>query len=90
MIKPDAVANGHIGSITNDIQRLLTSETAGESYALQQSTSFYNCLMGSTNPAEAADGTIRQKYAKSIDTNAVHGSESDENAQMKGNFFPTS
>src|SRR6195952_2551244 len=44
-------------------------------------------LIGATNPAEAAEGTIRQKYAKSIDANAVHGSDSDENAEIEGNFF---
>ncbi|MGH2624243.1 MAG: nucleoside-diphosphate kinase, partial [Sphingobacterium sp.] len=44
-------------------------------------------LIGATNPAEAAEGTIRNKYAKSIDANAVHGSDSDENAAIEGNFF---
>jgi nucleoside-diphosphate kinase len=44
-------------------------------------------LIGATNPAEAAEGTIRKKYAKSIAANAVHGSDSDENAQIEGNFF---
>jgi len=44
-------------------------------------------LIGATNPAEAAEGTIRAKYAKSIDANAVHGSDSDENAAIEGNFF---
>jgi len=46
-------------------------------------------LIGATNPAEAAEGTIRRKYAKSIDANAVHGSDSDENAQIEGDFFFT-
>ena len=44
-------------------------------------------LIGATNPADAAEGTIRQKYAKSIDANAVHGSDSDENAKIEGDFF---
>jgi nucleoside-diphosphate kinase len=44
-------------------------------------------LIGATNPADAADGTIRKKYAKSIGENAVHGSDSDENAMIEGNFF---
>lgn len=44
-------------------------------------------LIGATNPAEAAEGTIRAKYAKSIDANAVHGSDSDENAEIEGSFF---
>lgn len=43
-------------------------------------------LIGATNPAEADKGTIRQKYAKSIGENAVHGSDSDENALIESNF----
>lgn len=44
-------------------------------------------LIGATNPKEAAEGTIRNLYAKSIDANAVHGSDSDENALIEGSFF---
>lgn len=44
-------------------------------------------LIGATDPAKAAPGTIRNKYAKSIDANAVHGADSDENAEREGNFF---
>ena len=47
----------------------------------------FRTLIGSTNPAEAAEGTIRKIYAESIAANAVHGSDSDENAQIEGNFF---
>lgn len=47
----------------------------------------FRTLIGATNPAEAAEGTIRNKYAKSIDANAVHGSDSDENAQIEASFF---
>lgn len=43
-------------------------------------------LIGATNPAEAAPGTIRALYATSIGENAVHGSDSDENATIEGNF----
>lgn len=43
-------------------------------------------LIGSTNPADAADGTIRKLYATSIGENAVHGSDSDENAKIEGDF----
>ena len=43
-------------------------------------------LVGATNPANAAPGTIRAKYAKSIGENAVHGSDSDENAAIEGAF----
>lgn len=126
MIKPDAVANGHIGAIINDITNAgfkiialkyikLTPEKAGEFYAVHQGRPFYNdlvsfmssgpivaailekdnavedfrTLIGATNPADAAEGTIRQKYAKSIDANAVHGSDSDDNAQIEGDFHFT-
>ena len=44
-------------------------------------------LIGATNPAQAEEGTIRKLYAKSLEANAVHGSDSDENAQIEGNFF---
>jgi nucleoside-diphosphate kinase len=44
-------------------------------------------LIGATDPAKAEAGTIRKLYAKSISANAVHGSDSDENAQIEGNFF---
>ena len=43
-------------------------------------------LIGATNPADAAPGTIRAKYAKSVGENAVHGSDSDENAAIEGAF----
>ena len=44
-------------------------------------------LMGSTNPKEADEGTIRKKYGLSIDKNSVHGSDSVENAKIEINFF---
>lgn len=44
-------------------------------------------LIGATNPANAEEGTIRKLYAKSIGENAVHGSDSDENASIEANFF---
>lgn len=44
-------------------------------------------LIGATDPSKAAPGTIRALFAKSIDANAIHGSDSDENAQIEGNFF---
>ncbi len=47
----------------------------------------FRTLIGATNPAEAAEGTIRKMYAESISANAVHGSDSDENAAIEGNFF---
>jgi nucleoside-diphosphate kinase len=47
----------------------------------------FRALIGSTDPAEAAEGTIRKAYAESKAKNAVHGSDSDENAEIEGNFF---
>ncbi len=44
-------------------------------------------LIGATDPAKADEGTIRKKYAASIAENAVHGSDSDENAKMESDFF---
>lgn len=46
----------------------------------------FRALIGATDPAEAADGTIRAKYAESKGRNAVHGSDSDENAQIESEF----
>ncbi len=47
----------------------------------------FRTLIGATNPANADEGTIRKKYAASVGENAVHGSDSDENAMIEGNFF---
>lgn len=47
----------------------------------------YRTLIGATDPAKAAPGTIRNLFAKSIDANAVHGSDSDANADIESNFF---
>jgi len=44
-------------------------------------------LIGSTNPAQAAEGTIRKLFATSLGENAIHGSDSDENAKIEGAFF---
>ncbi len=47
----------------------------------------FRTLIGATNPADAAEGTIRKSYAKNVGENAVHGSDSDENAAIEGTFF---
>ena len=47
----------------------------------------FRTLIGATNPANAEEGTIRKMYAKSVGENAVHGSDSDENAAIEGSFF---
>ncbi|UXX79759.1 nucleoside-diphosphate kinase [Reichenbachiella carrageenanivorans] len=124
MIKPDAFKDGHTGAITKMIEDAgfsikamkltqLTSETAGEFYAVHRERPFYNdlCaymssgpivamilekdnavedfrkLIGATNPADAAEGTIRKIFARSLESNAVHGSDSDENAAIEGSFY---
>ncbi|WP_129020366.1 MULTISPECIES: nucleoside-diphosphate kinase [Edaphocola] len=124
MIKPDAVAAGHIGAILAEINKAgfkivamkytkLTAEAAGQFYEVHKERPFYGELVdfmssgpivaailekdnavadfrttiGATNPAEAAEGTIRKMFAKSIGENAVHGSDSDENAAIEGDFF---
>jgi nucleoside-diphosphate kinase len=123
MIKPDAVANGHIGNIlamiTNSgfkiISLKLTQLTVADArafYAVHATRPFYGelvafmsrgpivaaileknnavedfrTLIGATNPAEAAEGTIRKAYATSMGENAVHGSDSDENATIESDF----
>ena len=52
-----------------------------------QAVADFRTLIGATNPKEAKEGTIRNKYAQSIDANAIHGSDSDENAAVEGSFF---
>jgi len=111
MIKPDAVAKGHIGDILKDItdagfkikaaiyaihaerpffKDLVEFMTSGPIVAAvlekDNAVADFRTLIGATNPAEAAEGTIRAKYAESIDANAVHGSDSDENAAIEAAF----
>jgi nucleoside-diphosphate kinase len=120
MIKPDAVANGHIGNIlamiTNAgfkiISLKLTQLTVADAQAFyaccktflrrisriyvkrrycccyfrkDNAVEDFRTLIGATNPADA-EGTIRKAYATSIGENAVHGSDSDENAAIEGAF----
>lgn len=47
----------------------------------------FRTLIGATNPANAEEGTIRRRFATSIEANAIHGSDSDENAEIESNFF---
>jgi nucleoside-diphosphate kinase len=47
----------------------------------------YRKLIGATDPAKAEPGTIRKQYAKNVQENAVHGSDSDENALIESTFF---
>jgi nucleoside-diphosphate kinase len=72
----------------NDLVAFMTS---GPIYAAilekDNAVEDFRALIGATNPAEAAEGTIRKMFAKSIDANAVHGSDSDANAAREGDFF---
>ena len=123
MIKPDAVADGHIGAILGKITGAgfkikamkLTQLTVGDAqkfYEVHKERPFYGelvefmssgpivaailekdnavedfrTLIGATNPAEAAEGTIRKEFARSVGENAVHGSDSDENAIIEAQF----
>ena len=52
----------------------------------ENAVSDFRKLIGNTNPEEAEEGTIRKIYAKSIDANAIHGSDSDKNALIEGTF----
>ena len=47
----------------------------------------FRALIGATDPSEAADGTIRKEFAESKAKNAIHGSDSEENAEIEGSFF---
>ena len=47
----------------------------------------FRTLIGATDPAQAAEGTIRKMFATSISANAIHGSDSDENAEIEGAFY---
>lgn len=124
IIKPDAVANNHIGAILDRFEKAgleivgakmlhLTKQQAEKFYEVHAHRPFYqelvafmtegpvlvSCLegenavlknrdlMGATNPKQAAPGTIRADFAVSIDRNAVHGSDSLENANIEVAFF---
>lgn len=123
MIKPDAVASGHIGAILAQINNAgfkivamkytkLSAEKAGEFYDIHRERGFFGelvdfmssgpivaavlekdnavedfrSLIGATDPSKAAPGTIRALFAKNIGENAVHGSDSDENALIESSF----
>jgi len=72
----------------NDLVSFMTS---GPIYAAilekDNAVEDFRKLIGATDPQKAEAGTIRNLYAKSIDANAIHGSDSDENAAIEGNFF---
>ena len=66
------------GMIASNSKKILEKENAMEEF---------RSLIGHTDPAKAEDGTIRKKYATSVQSNAVHGSDSDENALIESDFF---
>jgi len=70
---------------------LVNYMTSGPIYALvlkkADAVTAFRTLIGATNPADAAEGTIRKLFANSIEDNAVHGSDSDENALIEASFF---
>lgn len=72
----------------NDLVSFMTS---GPIYAAilekDNAVEDFRKLIGATDPQKAEAGTIRNRFAKSIDANAIHGSDSDENANIEGNFF---
>ena len=86
MIKPDGVENGHIGGILNMITEGGFKIVSLKLTQLTVADEDFRNLIGATNPADAAEGTIRKKYATSIGENAVHGSDSDENAAIESAF----
>lgn len=124
IVKPDAVAAGHIGDIVkifeaNQLKIVaaqlvsLTKKEAEGFYAVHRGKGFFESLtnfmssgralvmvlegenailrlrelMGATNPANAAPGTIRKLYAASIESNAVHGSDAPETAAYEISYF---
>ena len=124
IIKPDATRRNLTGAINDRFEKAglriiaqrrmrLSTETAGQFYAVHAARPFYNDLvsfmssgpvvvqvlegegaiaknrdiMGATNPANAAAGTIRKDFAESIEANSVHGSDSPETAAQEIAFF---
>jgi nucleoside-diphosphate kinase len=124
IIKPDAVANGHVGAILTMIKdaefrvvgmrmKRLSKMEAEAFYAVHKERGFFNGLvtfmtegpvvvlalerenaiakwrelMGATNPANAAEGTIRKRFAENIERNSVHGSDAVETAAQEIPFF---
>jgi nucleoside-diphosphate kinase len=125
IVKPDAVAKGHIGAILARFEKAglkivaakmvwLSRPKAREFYAVHKGKPFYDSLvsfmvsgpvlasvlegdnaikrnreiMGATDPAKAAAGTIRKDFAESVERNAVHGSDAPETAKVEiAHFF---
>ena len=72
----------------NDLVKYMSSGTiVAAILEKENAVEDFRTLIGTTDPAKAAPGTIRNLFAKSIEANAVHGSDSDENAMIEGRFF---
>ena len=72
----------------NDLVNFMTSGTVIPAILEKENAvEEFRKLIGATNPANAAEGTIRKSFAESVERNAIHGSDSDENALIEGNFF---
>lgn len=124
MIKPNAVENGHIGAIIQQITEggfkilamkytHLSADEARKFYEIHKEKPFFETLVsfmsrspivvmvlekenavedfrkfiGATNPEVAEKGTIRQKYGKDVTENAIHGADSNENAEKEASFY---
>ncbi len=79
----------HAGKPFYDSLKSIMSESPIMALVLEKENAVedFRKLIGATNPANADEGTIRKLFAKSLERNAVHGSDSDENAQIEGSFF---
>ncbi len=72
----------------NDLVKSMTSGTIlAAILEKENAVEDYRTLIGATNPANAAEGTIRKYFGESVEKNAVHGSDSDENAIIEASFF---
>ncbi|HOK50559.1 MAG: nucleoside-diphosphate kinase [Bacteroidales bacterium] len=72
----------------NDLVKFMTSgPVVAAILEKENAVESFRALIGATNPANAAEGTIRKLYASSVQENAVHGSDSDENAQIEASYF---
>lgn len=72
----------------NDLVHFMTSGPIVAAVLEKQSAvADFRTLIGATDPNKAEEGTIRRLFAKSIEANAIHGSDSDENAQIESAFF---
>jgi len=72
----------------NDLVKFMTSgPVVAAILEKENAVESFRELIGATNPANAAEGTIRKLFASSLQENAIHGSDSDENAQIEANYF---